>query len=154
MEKFLENLEIAQKKLSTASHMIYVTFPLVKDKNILLKSLVEIKNIITNCINAILQYEYLYKRIKLQENPKENFNTFIKKSAPRYSINSNDITLILNLFSLTEKHKSSSVEFMKDNKVIILSENLKPETLSVEKIKEFLNLAIKILKNAKNTILS
>ena len=39
MEKFLENLQEAHKIIQTLDHMMYVTFPLIKDKNILHKQL-------------------------------------------------------------------------------------------------------------------
>ena len=37
-------------------------------------------------ITAILQYEYLYKRINLYKDTKTNFETFRTKSATRYDI--------------------------------------------------------------------
>jgi len=47
MEKFLENIYVAEKSLRTVDHMVYVTFPLIKDKRLLLKIIQELKNIIT-----------------------------------------------------------------------------------------------------------
>ncbi|GAJ08281.1 unnamed protein product, partial [marine sediment metagenome] len=84
MEKFLENLQEAQKTIQVIDHMIYVTFPLIKDKKILTKILTETKSAITNCINSILQYEYLYKRVNLYKDAKTNFRIFIKKCCPYY----------------------------------------------------------------------
>ena len=75
MEKFLENLEKAEKIVQTTDHMIYVTFPLFKDKRLLLKILLEIKIAVSSCINSILQYEYLYKKISLYKDPKTKLNT-------------------------------------------------------------------------------
>ena len=53
-----------------------MTFPLVKDKKLLLKILLELKKGLAHIINAILQYEYLYKRIRLSQDSKSNFNVF------------------------------------------------------------------------------
>ena len=146
MEKFLKNLQEAQKTIQTIDHIIYVTFPLIQDKKILIKVLTETKNSITNCINSILQYEYLYKRIELYKNAKTNFRIFIQKCCPYYKITKEEIDSILELFELVEKHKQSTSEFMRDEKVVILSENLKTETITLEKIKEFFNVAKEILK--------
>jgi len=151
MEKFLENIIAAEKKIQTADHMIYVTFPLIKDKRLLLKILQEIKNALIGCITSILQYEYLYKRITLYKDPKLNFKTFVEKCAPRYQIIKEEINLILELFDFIEKHKESPFEFLKDNKVVILSNNLKPKTLTVEKTKEFLMLVKNILRKTRET---
>ena len=80
MEKFLENLEKAKNITFTADHLIYVTYPLLKDKKLLLKILLETKNAIIYSLNAILQYEYLFKRIKLNTDPKINFKISTSKS--------------------------------------------------------------------------
>ena len=146
MEKFLENIQEAQKTIQVIDHLIYVTFPLIKDKKILTKILTETKNAITNCINSILQYEYLYKKIDLCPNPKTNFKTFKAQCAPKYKITKEEINSIIKLFELVEKHKQSTIEFLKNEKVIILSENLKTETITIEKIKEFFNLSKELMR--------
>jgi len=45
------------------------------------------------------------------------------------------------------------MEFVRNEKVIILSENLKPKTITIEKTKEFLLLAKNILNKTKKGIL-
>jgi hypothetical protein len=151
MEKFLENIIAAEKKIHIVDHMIYVTFPLIKDKRLLLKILQEIKNAVMDCIRSILQYEYLYKRITLYKNPKSNFKIFIEKCTPRYQITKEEINLILELFDFIEKHRESPFEFIKDDKVIILSNDLNPKTLTIEKTKEFLMLVKNILRKTRET---
>ena len=146
MEKFLENLQEAQKTAQIIDHMIYITFPLIKDKKILIKILTETKNALANCVNSILQYEYLYKKINLYKDAKTNFKIFMKECCPKYQITQKEIDLIVELFELVEKHKQSTVEFPRNEKVIILSENLKTETITIEKLKEFFNLLKEIIK--------
>lgn len=150
MEKFLEYLQDAEKIIKTVDHIVYVTFPLLKDKNLLLKIILETKTAVLLCINSVLQHEYIYKRINLYKNAETNFRIFIEKCAPRYKITKNEIGLILELFNLAEKHKQSSMEFIKGEKIVILSENMKTEAISIEKIKKFLDLAKNILKKIKD----
>ena len=152
MEKFLENILEAEKNLRTIDHIIYVTFPLIKDKRLLLKVIQEIKDVVTNCITSILQYEYLYKRISLYRDSRENLKTFTEKCAQRYNIGKDEIRLILELFKFVENHKKSPFEFVKDEKIVILSENSKPTTMTLEKTKEFLITAKDILKKTKEGI--
>ncbi len=146
MEKIYE----AEKNLRTLDHMVYVTFPLIKEKRLLLKIVQEIKKVVTNCITSILQYEYLYKRINLYKDSGENFRTFTEKCAPRYGISRDEINLILRLFDFVEKHKKSPFEFVRDDKIVILSENSKPATLTLERTKEFLIMAKEILRKTKD----
>lgn len=153
MEKFLEYIQEAEKIIYTIDHMTYITFPLIKDKRLLLKILMETKTAITNCINAILQYEYIYKRITLYKNSKTNFETFTEKCAPRYNITKEEIKSISELFDFIQEYKESPMEFIKDEKIVILSENLKTKTIALEKVKSFLYLAKNILKKTKESFL-
>lgn len=153
MEKFFENLEKSEKTIQTASHLLYVTYPLVKDKRLLLKILSEIKNGIASCMNAVLQYEYLYGRIRLSSDPKLNFRKFLEKCCPRYNISETEIRKIVKLFEIVEKHKTSPFEFVKEDKIVILSDNMNSEIITLEKVKEFLNSSKIVLQKAKDIIL-
>ena len=149
MEKFLENIQEAEKNLRTIDHIVYVTFPLIKDKRLLLKVIQDIKGVVTQCITSILQYEYLYKRISLHKDSRENFKTFTEKCALKYNISKEEIRLFMELAEFVEKHKASPFEFVKEEKIVILSENSKPTTLTLEKTKEFLIMAKDILRKTK-----
>ena len=149
MKKFLENLEEAHKIILIADHMFYVTFPLIKDKRLLLKILSDTKIAISKCISSVLQYEYLYKRIKLYKNAKTNFKIFKEKCAPRYNITEQEIRLIAELFDVVEEHKKSSMEFLKNSKIVILSQNLQQKIVPIEKVREFLGLAKNILEKSQ-----
>jgi len=152
MERFLENLQQASKIISTADHMLYVTFPLIKDKQLLLKILIDTKIAVSKCISSILQYEYLFKKIQLYNDPKTNFRTFQEKSSKRYNISEQEIRLIQELFEIIKEHEKSSMEFMKNGKIVILSPSLEQKTITIEKVKEFLTLAKNLLQKIQNTI--
>jgi|SRR3989344_5243117 len=152
MEKFLENLILAEKTIKSADHMIYVTFPLIKDKRLLFKVLQETKNAVALCINSILQYEYIYKRIKLYKDSKLNLRIFIEKCVPRYNITKEEINLVHELFDFVEKHKESPFEFIKDDKLVVLSSSLRPRTMTIEKTKAFMITAKSILRKSKDVM--
>ena len=99
-EKFILSLERAKHQLKTADHLVYMTFPLVKENKLLLKALEEIYQSLINTINAILQYEYAYKRIQIYTDAKENFRTF-KALAPKYNLNEEQLKKIVEILSLT-----------------------------------------------------
>jgi len=153
VEKFLQYLETAEKSINLVDHIIYVTFPLIKDKRLLLKIISETNIAILNIINSVLQYEYLYKRITLTKNARTNFDIFIKQCSPRYNITSNEIKSISELLELSKEHKKSPFEFIKDEKVVILSKDLKQKTITLDKAKEFLIIGKNILEKVKKVIL-
>jgi hypothetical protein len=151
MEKFLDDLIEAERIINKIDHMIYVTYPLVRDKKLLLKILAETKIAIVKCINYILQYEYLYKRIRLSQDPKENFRTFKVKCAPQYHITHEEVKLISELFEIVDLHEKSPLEFKKEEKIVIFSETSRPKVVVIENIKEFVGLAKTILKKIKES---
>ena len=152
MEKFQENLNDAVKNLQIADHMTYVTFPLVRDNRLLLKIFDNIYKSIIGSINAILNYEYLYKRIKIYTDINENFQTFSNKCVKNYSLTNEQIRRIQQIISLNKQHKQSAMEFVKQDKVVILSDNLGTEIIDIQKIKEFLLLAKELLMKTNNKI--
>jgi len=150
-EKFELSLEKASQALKMADHLTYITFPLVKENKLLLKILDELKESILNIINAILQYEYLHKRIQLYKDAKENFRTF-KELSGKYRISQEQLNKIIEILSLSEKHKKSPFEFSKKDKIVIMSDNLKTSTLDLDKIKSFLLETKDLLRKANLVI--
>jgi len=144
-EKFQENLKEALRALQIADHMTYITFPLVKEQRLILKIFDEIYKSIIGCINAILNYEYLYKRIKLYRDNNDNMQTFIDKCAKNYTLNNEQIKKIKEILELNKKHKQSAMEFVKKDKVVILSDSLKTQVLTIQIIKQYLLLAKELL---------
>ena len=149
MEKYQENLANAIKNLSIADHIVYVTYPIIKEKKLLLSSIDRIYEALMNIINAILQHDYIWKRIKLYQNPKDNFDVFINKCAKHYGLNNEEITSIFELISLVEMHKKSPMEFLRREKIIILMDNLQTKTIDSNTLKHYLNMVKSILTKAR-----
>lgn len=149
------HLEQARKSLAVADHIASTTYPLFRDKRLLLRGLEKVYDSITNTINAILQYEYIQKKIKLHKsNPKANLKTFMEKCAQKYLLSKEEINDIQNLLSLFEDHKKSSMEFQRRDKIVILSDNLSISLIDLEKLKKCIFLAKKVLQKAQITIIS
>jgi len=148
-EKFMLNLEEASKNLQSADHIVYITYHLLKEKKLLLNALEKTYEAVIQTINAILQYDYLWKRIKLYSDPKDNFDTFTRKCASRYSITKEEIEQITALFKLIEMHKKSPMEFLRRERVVLMSENLNTAVIDIENVKSYIRIARSILQKAK-----
>ena len=153
MEKFLENLQEAESLIRKADHLIYSAFPLTKDKRILISSLERLRDCVVKCISAVLQYEYLYKRIKLYKDARANMRTFETKCSGKYGLDESDIGRIKSLFDFYELHKNSSMEFFRDEGVFIMAGSPVPTKLGISDLKEFLSVARKLFNNMKVVIL-
>jgi len=152
MEKFQENLAQAIKNLQIADHMAYVTYPLINDRRLLLKIFDEIHKSIISCINAILNYEYLYKRIRLYKENNYNMQTFMNKCAKNYELSNEQIKKIKEILELNNQHKQSAMEFVKKDKIVILSDDLGTQTIDIQKIKTYLLLAKELLMKTNNKV--
>jgi len=152
MEKFHQDLKEAIKALQIADHMTYVTFPLVNEQRLILKIFDEIYKSIIKCINAILNYEYMYKRIKLYTDNTENIRTFTQKCAKIYNLKNEQTKKILEILELNKKHKQSVMEFVKRDRIVILSDSLKTQTLDIHTVKDYLLVAKELLMQTNNKI--
>ena len=111
-EKYFQSLEQATKSLQIADHMTYITFPLIKEKRLLLRVLSELNLAVISIINAVLQYEYSRKKINIYPSARENFRTF-KELASGYGIGPEQLNRLVELVGLNESHKKSPFEFVK-----------------------------------------
>ncbi|MCX8194236.1 MAG: hypothetical protein N3G19_02640 [Candidatus Pacearchaeota archaeon] len=141
MENFIESLNSAEQKIKTADHIIYITYPLIKEKRLLKKTIEELHESASSIIRTLLSYEAFYKRIGPNET---SLTTFKEKCASRFNISPQELETILELFSLVEKYKDSAMEFVRKDGLVIMNDNLKTESISIDSLKKYLS-AIKIL---------
>ena len=158
MEKYEENLHKAVKEIKIADHILYITYHIVKDKRLLVKALEQEYSSLMSIINAILQYDYLWKRIQLYKDSRLNLETFVDKCSRRYLISEEEISKVKEIISVYGQHKKSPMEFMRKDKVIIMSDSLKTNYIDLERLKKYLETVRKIIKKAafswnKNSLL-
>lgn len=148
MEKFQESLKNATQKIQLVEHLLQITYPMIKEKNILLKAIGELKKATTLTISAMLQFDYYLKEINLRKNPQTNYRTFKTKSAKKYSISQEEINSIEEIFELEKQHEQSPMEFKKGEKIVIFSETADIKTITAKRIKELEETLKKILQKA------
>lgn len=151
---FKEYLKESARHLQIADHMTYITFQLVNEKKLIIKIFEEIYKSIKNSILSAVYYEFENKNIILSNKETENINNFIENLAKSYDINEKEISQIKEIMELEKKHEESSMEFVRKEKIILLSDSLNIKTLTIENIKIYLttakNLFLKISKKNKN----
>jgi hypothetical protein len=147
-----DNFGQIEKKLGIAQHLLYLANSVFEDKKIFLRILPEIKEAVVKTLNLILYYEATQKRIKLSKDPKNNFEIFKKKCSANYHITLQEIRKIEEIFRINERQKRSTMDFIRDEKVVIFMENQEYEILTSNKINEFIEVAREILQKTKNKI--
>jgi hypothetical protein len=153
MELFQEQILKANKHLKIADHMLYVTYPLLKDYKLMPLILENIFLAQTNGLSALLNYELTFKRIpEFSENFESKFNVFKEHCFKRYHFDKEIINVLVEVKELVLKHRRSPVEFYKNNKFVICSDDYKLITLSVEGIKRYITKTKVFIQEINNII--
>ena len=144
LTRYKEDLKLAIRHLQIADHMTYVTYPLVNEKRLLLKVLEEINLSMISSINCMFNYGHPEKPINLKKD-EESLEKALKEVSKEYSITNEQIIKIKEVFVLNKKHKKSGMEFVKKDKIIILSDSLDFEAINLQKIKEYILLTKRMI---------
>jgi len=139
--------EDPRRLLKTADHLVYVTYPIIKESKVLIKALDEIGESLRGMINLILKRENERKMVKIYPSEKDNLETFIKISKS-YGISPKLLNDIFQIIELSERRKKSPMEFSRKDKFVMMHETLRTESVSVEDLKRYLCSAKELLKIA------
>ncbi|MGC9309081.1 MAG: hypothetical protein ACP5D2_00100 [Candidatus Nanoarchaeia archaeon] len=143
MEKWQESLIQARKHIKVAEHMNYL-LNLLKERQLIMKMLLEVSIASKELIKAFLYYEYLWKRVRLYKDAKMNLKTFKEKIASKY-LTEQELSIILKILELSKKHELAGLEFVRNDKFVILLGD-KYETITSDLVKQYLT----IIKQAIN----
>lgn len=150
-----ELLTKAEKSLRTADHLIYITYPLIKENRLLKSVLDQLYTITEAIIKSVLHYEYAYRRIQtppdLNSLSSAEFEIF-KKTAASFLISGQEIQTIQALLELVARHQASSTDFVRRDKLVFMLNNSRTESIGLEQLKGYLNTLKIVLQKAKNKI--
>lgn len=139
MEKFTTYVAEANKAFKTADHLIYVTYPVLRDNKLLATALEHLYTAVANGMSALLYYDAMYKRLSVF--PKEfatQFRLFKESSAKRYGISEDVCLMISDVAELAQKRRESPMEFFRKDTYVIASPTYKLRMLTIEKMKQYL----------------
>ncbi len=141
METVLYLVNKANKSFETADHLAYVTYPLLKEIKLVMTIAENLYNAFICGMDAFLSYERLYKRISynLPDDFNSRFDIFKNKIVPRYNIGREQVLLISDLKNIIDYRRKSPMEFVRRDKLFICSDTYKMQTVSYEKIKDYIN---------------
>ncbi|MAF37049.1 hypothetical protein CL622_08095 [archaeon] len=143
MQQLKELITTANKHIRTADHLAYMTYPLIKDPKLIIKIAEHVYHAMKVGIEAVVFYERLYKRIsQVGDEFTAKYDLFKTKCAKRYAIDSTQILAFEDLNTILKEHKDSQVSFIREQKLVICSDQFQNiRTLTIERVKTFLNLA-------------
>jgi hypothetical protein len=138
MEQFQFLRDKAYEKIKVADHMLYMTYPLVKDPKLLLSVLENVFASLDFGVGAILHHEKLFKRVPpFQESFQSRMELFKRRVVPAYNLSPNYVKLINDVRLVLSEHKKSPVSFVKNDKYIILSPTYSIKTIDINLAKRY-----------------
>jgi uncharacterized UPF0160 family protein len=139
MEVLRSLIKEANMLFNTADHLTYVTYPTVKENKLMVTIIENLYNSLVKGMDAILYYDRMYKRISpFSDNFNVRLEVFKTKCAPRYNIDREFILLISDLKQIVDHRKTSPIEFSRNDRYIICSEDYRMKSLTIEKLKDYI----------------
>ncbi|MEM4703054.1 MAG: hypothetical protein QXP53_01030 [Candidatus Pacearchaeota archaeon] len=128
----MKSLEQAENFLRIADHLAYVTYPLMKDGNLLKKILENLEASLKNILE-IQEKNKMEEEIQKLKNIDEEYKNLLSR-----------------LTEMFEKRESSSFEFLRRNKLVFMDNDLKLSEINLEELKKYIQILKKILFDLKN----
>ncbi len=152
MERFQEARQKALANLKAADHILNVTYPLLKDTRLLLGVLDSIFLSVTNSMSAILRYELFFKEIPPFHDNFESKLTVFQQCAQKYSINTEYIKLMREIKDIIVLHRKSKIEFRKQDRFIICSDDYAVTTVTANQLKDYIKKAKELFMLMDNIV--
>lgn len=139
MEDFQVLRDKARQKIKVADHMLFMTYPLVKDPKLLLSIIENVFASLDIGMDAVLKHERLFKRIPpYHDTFPSRFELFKKKIIPRYGLSPHYGELVREIQRLLAERKKSPVEFARKDKFVICSPSYNLKTVDVNLVKKYI----------------
>lgn len=140
----------AEKRLKVADHMLTVTYPLVKDPKLLLAILENIYLGISHTLSYVLHYLRKDKKVpSFLENFDSKYRVFVEKVVPYNNIDKVYVDYLTRMRDLLIAHRKSTMEFPRNDRFVICSEEYDVESFNAEDIKDYLKLARRFFADVK-----
>ncbi|MEM4336945.1 MAG: hypothetical protein QXG86_02990 [Candidatus Woesearchaeota archaeon] len=139
MERVFLSKKNALQRIKAADHILTQTFPSLKDTRLLLSVIHNIFQALEYCISAILYYDRALRKIPPFHNTFESkFNVFVNTSVRIHHLQE-FVVFIKKVNSIIKCHKSSPIEFTRNNSFIICDDNYRMITINFEELKKMLD---------------
>jgi hypothetical protein len=146
------SLKNAEKYLANAEHILNFTFRVINEKRLLLTVAQNLFKSLLYGIDSVLKSESVMNKTIVYSDSMKNFQ-FFKEIAENYGITRDELRIIDEIFAIVKKHKESPLEFVKGERVIVMSDAEMPFYLDFVKIKNYFEISKRIIEKIKRKII-
>ncbi len=140
------SLNSLKKSLSIADHLLFTTYPVVKDPKILLSVLAQVNDVYVQILDLILPLTVVGKERSKPSTFAVKFDRckhYLKKNDKLCEEDFSSMQIIHDLVTL---HRESAVEFIKKDKLVICSDNYSIKKITKTLLEKHVRQAKKIVK--------
>ena len=154
MEEFQVLRDRALQKIKVADHMLFMTYPIVKDPKLLVAIVENVFASLEAGMGALLCHERLFKHIPpFHDSFPSKLEIFKTKMVPKYNFSPKYASMIMEIKSLLSEHRNSPVTFSRKDKFVICSASYSIKTIDVNLVKKYI-FESKVFVNNINKIVS
>ncbi|HIH17756.1 MAG TPA: hypothetical protein HA282_04565 [Nanoarchaeota archaeon] len=149
--KVEECFKEAKNKLNSASHLLTITYPLVQDQKMFSRVLELLSESLVAGVNAALFYAHYSESLPLLKKFDLDYPNFVKKKE-EYGLSMEEIKAIGEIMFIAKKLKEASMEFPRQDSLVILSETLETEQIDEKRLRSFLSITNRVLSKIRAKI--
>ena len=154
MEKFQAELVEGRRQLRAADHLVTITYPLVKDNRLLLTAAESLFSAGKSLMASLLHYEEAFKRIPhFRDDYDSMLYWFRSRCMPSYNLSRDYRVAIDELKGLFDSHKSSAVEFSRNDSFVICSDSYNVRKVTVLQLKDYVGVLKRLLLDVEGVVL-
>ncbi|MBS3064982.1 MAG: hypothetical protein J4451_00585 [DPANN group archaeon] len=147
-QRYEELLFAARKEMSVADHLLYVTYPVVKESKFLLSIASKIATSARLALQALLEYEKMNNSIMdYPQSFVSQMSLYKRVIEPKYRLDSTFHRLMQRLFEIYQSNKSSVVKFKRGDSYILASKDYTLSVLDYETVKKYANVTKKFISS-------
>ena len=138
MKDYQALMKEARISFRNADHMIYVTYPLIKDPKLITTIIDNLYYSILKSIEALLRYDYYNKNIDgVPEEWREKIRMFKEHAMKKYGFSDAIIEIFNELHKFMEFRKKSATEFIRKDNLVICDMLYSTKMINFKQIKEY-----------------
>lgn len=142
MEDLQNKFQESVKSLKLASHMLGVTYPLIKDPRMFIGVIDNLNKSLKGCLDSLLLYERMYKKIgPYPDNFSVKLDLFRKIIRLRYDFDESLPRFIFDIDQLVKNRKKAPVEFSRKGEFVICDSEYRTRILKIEELKSYISKA-------------
>ncbi len=140
-ERYQELLDVAKKEIELADHLLYVTYPMIKETKFMLAISEHVIKAANLALHALLEFERTYKRIEpFSTNFAVMISTYRNKVEQFYNFDQKFYRLLNKLQEIQRVGTESMMRFKRGEKYVLANQDYKLTTIDFESVKRYSNL--------------